>query len=114
MLCDQVSQQTKKCQQAVLSRQQLEDQMKDVDNLVKECEDSTDSVIGLSAPIPAKIEKLKVNFLSSYFMKQNFIVMVESCTFMQDIYHFLILVYMYMSLMLLLFYLLLLLLLIKN
>ena len=63
MLCDQVRQQTKKCQQAVLSRQQLEDQMKDIDNLVKECEDSTDSVIGLQAPIPEKIEKLKVIFL---------------------------------------------------
>ena len=59
-LADQVKQQTKKCQQGVSSRQQLEDQMKDVEKVVKECEDSADSVIGLAVPIPEKIETLKV------------------------------------------------------
>ena len=59
-LSDQVKQQTKKCQQAMLSRQQLEDKMKEVDVVIKECEDSADSVIGLAVPIPEKIEKLKV------------------------------------------------------
>ena len=59
-LADQVKQQTRKCQQGVSSRQQLEDQMKEMDNVVKECEDSADSVIGLAVPIPEKIETLKV------------------------------------------------------
>ena len=60
-LSDQVKQQTKKCQQAVASRQQLEDKMKEIDEIVKECENSADSVIGLAVPVPEKIEKLKVN-----------------------------------------------------
>lgn len=65
MIGDQVRQQTKKCQQAVTSRQQLEDQMKDIDNVMKECEDSTDGVIGIQVPVVEKIEKLKVD--SNYF-----------------------------------------------
>ena len=60
-LGDQVKQQTRKCQQAVSSRQQLEDKMKEIDEIVKDCENSADSVIGLAVPIPEKIEKLKVN-----------------------------------------------------
>ena len=60
MLGDQVRQQTQKCQKSVASRQQLEDQMKEIDNLVKSCEDSADSVIGLQVPVPDKINKLKV------------------------------------------------------
>lgn len=73
MLGDQVCQQIKKCKQAVSARQQLEDQMKEIDNLVKECEDSTDSVIGLQVPVQEKIEKLKVSVFplfiwSTYFM----------------------------------------------
>ena len=59
-LGDQVKQQTRKCQQAVSSRQQLEDKMKEMDEIVKDCENSADSVIGLAVPIPEKIEKLKV------------------------------------------------------
>ena len=55
-------QQIQKCQKSVASRQHLEDQMKEIDYLVKECEDSADSVIGLQAPVPEKIEKLKVRF----------------------------------------------------
>jgi len=60
MLGDQVRQQTKKSQQAVQSRQQLEDQVKCMDNLIKECEDSADGVIGIQVPVTEKIEKLKV------------------------------------------------------
>ena len=62
-LGDQVKQQTRKCQQAVSSRQQLEDKMKEMDEIVKDCENSADSVIGLAVPIPEKIEKLRVRIL---------------------------------------------------
>ena len=37
--------------------------MKEMDEIVKDCENSADSVIGLAVPIPEKIEKLKVRIL---------------------------------------------------
>ena len=44
----------------VSARQQLESEVRGLEDLVKQCEDQTDSVIGLQVPVIEKIDKLKV------------------------------------------------------
>ena len=44
----------------VSARQELESEVRGLEDLVKQCEDQTDSVIGLQVPVIEKIDKLKV------------------------------------------------------
>ncbi|KAK3091950.1 hypothetical protein FSP39_023939 [Pinctada imbricata] len=59
LLQDQVDQQSKKCQQGLLLRQQYQDQRAELETLLRDCEDEINSVSELGLTIPVRIEKLE-------------------------------------------------------